>query len=61
MVDKNKQLKVSLGIFVGYVIAALINVLFFDKDFIEALTDIKLIFLFTGILISFWLINRRKK
>ena len=61
MVDKNKRLKVSLGIYVGFVIAAVINVLFFDKYFIEALTDKKLIFLFAGILISFLLIIGQKK
>ena len=53
MVDKKKQLKVSLGIFVGYVIAALINVLFFDRSYMEALADKKLIFLFAGILTSY--------
>lgn len=61
MADKHKQLKVSLGLLVGYAFAALINVIFFDKNFTEAVTDRKLLFLFTGILASAWIINRQKK
>ncbi len=60
MIAKKKHLIITFGILVGYVFAALINVLCFDKSFIEAITDIRLIFLLVGVLVSFWLIKRNK-
>lgn len=61
MAVKHKQLKVSLGLLVGYSFAAFLNVIFFDKSFTEAIRDRKLLFLFSGILVSAWIINRQKK
>lgn len=45
MSDKNKNFKISLGILVGYFLAALINVVFFDKNWVEAVTDKKLLYM----------------
>jgi len=61
MSDKNKQFKVSAGLLVGYIIGALIYVLFFEKSFKEAFTDKKLVFLFAGLALTYWITNRQKK
>ncbi len=61
MSDKYKQVKASAGLAVGYIIAALVHVLFYEKSFIEAITDQRLILIFAGILVSIWIIERQKK
>ena len=59
MSDKRKNLKISLGIFTGYCLGILINVIFFEKDFITAFSDKKLIFLFAGIITTAIIIRRK--
>ena len=61
MSDRYKQVKVSAGLAIGYIIAALVHVIFFEKSFIETITDQRLILIFVGILVSLWIIERQKK
>ena len=60
----NKDLKnfeISLGLFVGYLVAGFINMLTFDKDWTEAYSDQKLLIGFVGIAISIFIILRTKR
>lgn len=59
MSDKNKKFKISLGILVGYFIAAAINMLVFEKNWIEAVTDKKLLYLLSAIVLTGFLIKKR--
>lgn len=59
MSNKHKNLKISIGIFVGYCLGILINVIFFEKDIIEAISDKKLLFLFAGIILTVLLIKKK--
>ncbi|MGH1388266.1 hypothetical protein [Kordia sp.] len=58
MSDKNKNFKISLGILVGYFLAALINVLFFDKSWVEAITDKKLLYILAAVVCAGLFIKR---
>ena len=58
MSDKNKNFKISLGILVGYFLAALINVLFFDKNWVEAITDKKLLYMLAALVLTGFFIKR---
>ncbi len=58
MSDKNKNFKISLGILVGYFLAALINVLFFDKNWIEAITDKKLLYMLAAAVLTGLLLKK---
>ena len=59
MSSKNKNFKISLGILIGYFIATLINVVVFDKDWIEAVTDKNLLYLLAGVVIIGFIIKKR--
>lgn len=56
-----KNFEISLGLFVGYLVAGLINMLAFDKDWTEAYSDQKLLIGFVGIAISIFIILRTKR
>ena len=56
-----KNIEVSLGLLVGYILAATINMLCFDKQWDEAFSDKKLIFSFAGIALSIFLFLWRKR
>jgi len=58
--NKQKSFRVSLGILVGYLLGVIINVFFFQKDIIEAFSDQRLIFLFVGALLSFFIYSKSK-
>jgi len=59
MSNKNKNFKISLGILVGYFIATCINMIAFDKNWMEAVTDKKLLYLLAGVVITGFLIKKR--
>ncbi len=59
MPKKHKNLKISIGIFVGYCLGTLLNVIFFEKDIVEAILDKKLLFLFAGIILIVILIKKK--
>ncbi len=59
MSDKNKNFKISLGILIGYFIATFINVIVFDKNWMEAATDKKLLYLLGTLVIIGFLIRKR--
>lgn len=59
MSDKNKNFKISRGILVGYFIATGINMIVFDKNWIEAATDKKLLYLLGVVVIIGFLIKKR--
>jgi hypothetical protein len=59
MSNKNKNFKISLGILVGYSIATLINMIVFDKNWIQAVTDKKLLYLLAAVVITGFLIKKR--
>lgn len=60
---EQRELKVSLGLLVGYLLGGLINMLVYDKTWQEAYSDKELIYAFAGIALSLVIIAwlRRKK
>jgi uncharacterized membrane protein YraQ (UPF0718 family) len=59
MSNKNKNFKISLGILVGYFIATAINVIIFEKSWMEAATDKKLLYLLAAVVIIGFIIKRK--
>lgn len=55
------ELKISLGLLVGYLIAGLVNMLANDKSWQEAFSDKELIFGLAGIGLSLFIIFRLKR
>ena len=59
---QKKDLEISLGLLVGYIIAASINMFAFDKSFEEAFSQMELIYGFVGVTISvFFIVSLRRK
>ena len=59
---KIESLKVSAGLFVGYLMALCINVLFFEKSWSDSFADIKtLLGSAVGIILGYLLIKRGEK
>jgi len=58
---EKKDLKVSLGLLVGYLIAGFVNMIAFEKSWQEAFSDQELVFGFAGILLSVLLIMRLRR
>jgi hypothetical protein len=65
MLDKitkeEKDLKISAGLLVGYLLAGTLNMLAFDKTWQEAFSERELVFGFVGIAISIFIILRLKR
>ncbi|WP_405302396.1 hypothetical protein [Kordia sp.] len=61
MSDKNKNFKISLGILVGYFLAAMINVIFFDKNLVEAITDKRLLYMLGAVVIIGYIIKKQSQ
>lgn len=59
MSDTNKKFKISLGIIVGYFLATYINMIVFDKNWIEAFTDKKLLYVLGTLVIIGFLIRKK--
>ena len=59
MSNKNNNFKISLGILVGYFIATCVNVIVFDKNWVEAVTDKKLLYLLAAVVITGFIIKKR--
>lgn len=49
---QHKNIQISLGILVGYLIAGSLNMMIFDKSFQEAFSDSKIVYSFGGIILS---------
>ena len=66
MFDRNKKevknFEIALGLFVGYFLAGLINMLVFDRTWSEAFSDEKLLLGFAGVALTiFIMLNVKKK
>lgn len=58
---ERKELKISAGLLVGYMIGGLLNMIFFDKSFQEAFSNRELLLSVVGIAISLFIIIRFKR
>ena len=52
---KFQKLEVSVGLFIGYLFAGLMNMLIFEKSFQEAFTNDTLLTSFAGVVVSVFL------
>lgn len=56
-----KKLEISLGLFAGYLLAGLVNMIAFDKTWKEAFSDEKVLASLAGIALSIYIFQRKKK
>ncbi len=58
---ERKELKVSLGLLVGYLLAGLINMLAYEKSWQEAYSQKEVVYAFAGIALSLLIIASLKR
>ncbi|MEM7102762.1 MAG: hypothetical protein AAF502_06460 [Bacteroidota bacterium] len=58
---ERKNIEIGLGLFTGYIIAGLANMMIFDKSWQEAFSDVKILMGIAGIALSLLLYKAMKK
>jgi len=59
--NEKKDLEISIGLFVGYLLAGSINMVAFDKTWKQAFSEKELVYSFIGIAISIFIISRLRR